>query len=94
MLLGVLGAIQQCWQTLELFAGRPWEIYFREMEQDRTYGDQVTLQAISDICAIRICVLSTLGVSAGVEIQLAAIMCKVTDKLFYDIVLRVKVNII
>ena len=64
------------------------------MEQDRTYGDQVTLQAISDICAIRICVLSTLGVSAGVEIQLAAIMCKVTDKLFYDIVLRVKVNII
>ena len=52
------------------------------MEQNRTYGDQVTLQAISNICAIQICVLSTLGVGASVEIQLAAIMYKVTDKFF------------
>ena len=39
------------------------------MEQDGTYGDQVTLQAISNICTIQICVLSTLRVGADVEIQ-------------------------
>ena len=51
------------------FVGRHWEIYLREMEQDGTYGDQVTLQAISNICTIQICVLSTLRVGADVEIQ-------------------------
>ena len=56
-------------QTLELFVGRPWEIYLREMGQDGTYGDQVTLQAISNIYTIQICVLSTLAVGADVEIQ-------------------------
>ena len=47
----------------------PREIYLREMEQDGTYGDQVTLQIISSIYTIKICVLSTLGVGAGVDIQ-------------------------
>ena len=56
-------------QPLELFVGRPWEIYLREMEQDGTYGDLVTLQAISNIYTIQICVLSTLGVGTDVDIQ-------------------------
>ena len=47
----------------------PWEIYLREMEQDGTYGNQVTLQVISNIYTIQICVLSTLGVGEGVDIQ-------------------------
>ena len=32
----------------------PREIYQREMEQDGTYGDQVTLQVISSIYTIKI----------------------------------------
>ena len=39
------------------------------MEQDGTYGDLVTLQAISNIYTIQICVLSALGVGADVDIQ-------------------------
>ena len=40
------------------------------MEQGgRTYGDQVTLQAISNIYTIEICVLSTLGIGADDDIQ-------------------------
>ena len=34
------------------------------MEQGGTYGDQVTLQVISNIYTIQICLLSTLGVGA------------------------------
>ena len=51
------------------FVGRPWGIYIREMEQDGTSGDQVALQAISNICNIQICVLSTLRIGADVDIQ-------------------------
>ena len=54
---------------MELFSGRPWEMYLRKMDQDGTYGDQITLQAISNIYTIQICVLSTLGVGADVDIQ-------------------------
>ena len=39
------------------------------MEQDGNYGNQVTLQAISNIYTIQIFVLSTLGVGADVDIQ-------------------------
>ena len=39
------------------------------MEQDQTYGDQVTLQAISNIYTIQICVLPTLRVGADVDID-------------------------
>ena len=56
-------------QHLELFVGRPWQIYRSEMEQDETYGDQITSQAFSNIYNIQICVLSTLGVGADVDIQ-------------------------
>ena len=31
-------------------------MYLREMEQDGTYGDQITLQAISNTYTIQICV--------------------------------------
>ena len=44
-------------------------MYLRKMDQDGTYGDQITLQAISIIYTIQICVLSTLGVGADVDIQ-------------------------
>ena len=40
------------------------------MEQDGTSGDQITLQAVSNIYTIQIFVLSTLGVGADVDIQL------------------------
>ena len=56
-------------QHLELSVGRPWQIYLSEMEQDGTYGDQVTLQTFSSTYNIQICVLSTLGVGADVDIQ-------------------------
>ena len=56
-------------QPLEFFVGRPWQIYLREMEQGGTYGDQVTLQPISNIYTMQICVLSTLGLGADVDIQ-------------------------
>ena len=41
-------------QTLELFVGRPWKVSLREMEQDRTYGDQITLQTISNTYVFQI----------------------------------------
>ena len=44
-------------------------MYLRKMDQDGTYGDQITLQAISNIYTIQICVLSTLRVGADVDIQ-------------------------
>ena len=55
-------------QPLELFVGRPWQIYRCEMERDGTYGNQVTLLAISVIWTIQICVLSTLGIVVEVDI--------------------------
>ena len=69
MLLSILGVIQQTMsQPLELFVGRPWQIYRCEMERDGTYGNQVTLLAISVIWTIQICVLSTLGIVVEVDI--------------------------
>ena len=69
MLLSILGVIQQTIsQPLELFVGRHWQIYHREMEQNGTYGDQVMSLAISVICTIQICVLSALGIVAEVDI--------------------------
>ena len=69
MLLSILSVIQQTMsQTLELFVGRPWQIYRCEMERDGTYGNQVTLLAISVIWTIQICVLSTLGIVVEVDI--------------------------
>ena len=69
MLLSILSVIQQTMsQPLELFVGRPWQIYRCEMEPDGTYGNQVTLLAISVIWTIQICVLSTLGIVVEVDI--------------------------
>ena len=69
MLLSILSVIQQTMsQPLELFVGRPWQIYRCEMERDGTYGNQVTLLAISVISTIQICVLSTLGIVVEVDI--------------------------
>ena len=69
MLLSILSVIQQIMsQPLELFVGRPWQIYRCEMERDGTYGNQVTLLAISVIWTIQICVLSTLGIVVEVDI--------------------------
>ena len=54
---------------LKLFLGRPSKIYLHEMKQDGTYEDLVMLKAISDMYPIQICVLSTLGIGADVDIQ-------------------------
>ena len=56
-------------QPSEFFVGRPWEIYLREMEQDGTYGDQITLQTISNIYTFQICVLSTLGLGPDADVN-------------------------
>ena len=53
---------------LELFAGIQWEKYLRQMETDGTYGDEITLRAISNIFNVRIIVVSTLGQRGRVEI--------------------------
>ena len=54
---------------LKLFLDRPSKIYLHEMKQDGTYEDLVMLKAISDMYPIQICVLSTLGIGADVDIQ-------------------------
>ena len=54
--------------SLALFVERPWSHYLREMSQDRTYGDHLTLQVAADILGISISIWSSLGPEAAVEI--------------------------
>ena len=54
---------------LKLFAGEPWEDYLIRMVRDRTHGDQLTLQAVSNIYNVQINLVSSLGEDARVLIQ-------------------------
>ena len=46
---------------MKLFAGIPWSQYIAEIQIIGTYGDEITLCAISNIFGIEIIVVSTLG---------------------------------
>ena len=54
---------------LELFASQGWAEYLAEMNKDGTYGDQITLQAASNIFNVQITVHSSLGVEATTMIS-------------------------
>lgn len=54
---------------LELFAGLPWSQYLQNLARNGTYGDQITLQAISDIFNLKLIIVSTLGPEATVVIS-------------------------
>ena len=50
---------------LELYAAVPWETYLSQMVKDGTYGDHITLQAAANIYAVKINLVSTLGVEGN-----------------------------
>lgn len=53
---------------LELFAATPWSDYVTQMARNGTYGDEITLRAISNIYNIEIRIVSTLGSDAATVI--------------------------
>ncbi|XP_046565277.1 OVARIAN TUMOR DOMAIN-containing deubiquitinating enzyme 10-like [Haliotis rubra] len=53
---------------LELYTGEEWDTYISGMLDDGTYGDHITLQAVSDMFNINIIVHSSLGIDATVTI--------------------------
>ena len=54
---------------LAFFAGVPWEQYLLEMQMDGTYGDEITLRAISNILKhVEIIIVPTLGQGGRVKI--------------------------
>ena len=52
---------------LAFSAGVPWEKCLQEMQMDGTYGDEITLRAISNIFNVEIIIVSTLGQGGRVE---------------------------
>ena len=54
--------------SLALFVERPWSQYLREMSQDGTCGNHLTLQVAADMLGISINVRSSLRPEAAVEI--------------------------
>ena len=53
---------------LELFVGVPWSQYLANMALNGTYGDQLTLQAASNLYLIQFTIVSSLGADAMVHI--------------------------
>ncbi|XP_071083861.1 uncharacterized protein [Haliotis cracherodii] len=53
---------------LELFVGEDWDTYISGMLEEGTYGDHITLQAVSDMFNVDIIVHSSLGGDATVNI--------------------------
>ena len=53
---------------LELFVGVPWSQYLASMALNGTYGDQLTLQAASNLYVIQLTIVSSLGADAMVLI--------------------------
>ena len=53
---------------LAFFAGVPWKQYLQEMQLDGSYGNEITLRAISNIFNVEIINASTLGQGGRVEI--------------------------
>jgi len=53
---------------LELFVGVPWSQYLASTALNGTYGDQLTLQADSNLYLIQLTIVSSLGADAMVYI--------------------------
>ena len=53
---------------LELFVGVPWSQYLASMALNGTYGDQLTLQAASNLYLMQLTIVSSLGADAMVHI--------------------------
>ena len=53
----------------ELFAGLPWSQYLASIAQNGTYGDKITLQAVSNLFNVEIVIISTLGQNAKTVIS-------------------------
>ena len=56
-------------QPYQLFAGIPWSSYLNEIRLNGTYGDHITLDAISLMYNVCIQVISSLGPQATVKIN-------------------------
>ena len=56
-------------QSYELFAGIPWGSYLNEMRLNGTYGNCITLYAISRMHKVQMQVMSSLGPQATVNIS-------------------------
>ena len=54
---------------LESFTGLPWPQYLNSMSKDGTFGDAITLKAISDIFKVEIFVVSTLGKKGSITFR-------------------------
>ena len=54
--------------SLELFVGMPWHQYVMQMARDGTYGDEITLRAVSNMFNVQVTVVSTIGEEAQVDI--------------------------
>lgn len=48
-------------ESTGMFVGRPWDDYANDMPCDGTYGDQITLQTISDVSDVKFLIVSSLG---------------------------------
>ena len=54
---------------LEIFLGTPFSQYLQEIATDRTYGNEVTLRAASNIYNVNITLVSSLGCEGHLEIN-------------------------
>lgn len=54
---------------LELYAGQAWSHYLAEMIEEGTYGDQITLQAASNLFNVQLSIHSSLGVEGNTIIS-------------------------
>ena len=54
---------------LELYAGQAWSDYLAEMIEDGTNGDQITLQAASNLFNVQLTIQSSLGVEGNAIIS-------------------------
>ena len=55
---------------LELYAGQAWSHYLAEMIEEGTYGDQITLQAASNLFNVQLTIHSSLGLEGNTIISL------------------------
>ena len=54
---------------LEIFLGTPFSQHLQEIATDRTYGNEVTLRAASNIYNVNITLVSSLGCEGHLEIN-------------------------
>ena len=64
-----LNDVDQYGWPLELYVGVPWSEYLNQMSHIGTYGDELTLRAVSNIFNIELTIVSTLGIDGMVTIS-------------------------